>query len=424
MADSDKYSVFYDVNLFLVVGKQGLFPIDHEDIVSFTISHQYDTKTYPLIRLRLYSDLSLLQEMVDDPDNIRIRGSIISNVCITDDTGTPTVVRPTGVFADIDLKVYLEYKNIATSKMDKYSVGLPRSIEDSLNVNNKVPIEIFCYDDRLIHSMRDQAQAVFKGMNLQTVVKAMLDHCNVYNSKIDTFYNKQRFDQILIPNLSIIDAFSFFDTVYGLYPKGGMMYGDIDSTLYISNLSSNNDTKPLPIYVGSYQNDSNQSGLMKTDAGYFMQTAFENVSVLTESDIERVLRAERITAVNVETLESSTTDLPFYQESETQVTNDLLTKQANDNISPTLMLHKSTNPYVATMSAARVNETVTRVDISGAGWDILAIKPTTRFNLIFESPLRGVDMAAKYRPAFANHVLTTVGHGTFTSQTTMTLCKN
>ena len=424
MADSTKYSVFYNVNLFLVVGKLGVFPIDHEDIVSFTVSHQYDTKTYPLIRLRLYSDLSLLQEMVDAPDDIRIRGSIIPNICITDDTGTPTIVKPTGVFADIDLKVYLEYKNIATSKMDKYSVGLPRSIEDTLNVTNKVPIEIFCYDDRLIHSMRDQAQAVFKGMNIPTVIKAMLDHCGVRKTAIDTFHNQQRFDQILIPNLSIIDAFSFFDTVYGLYPKGGMMYGDMDSKLYIANLDSDNGTKPLPIYVGSYQNDSNQSGLLKTNNEYFMQTAFENVSILTESDIEKVLRAERITSVNVETLSSSTVNLPFYTESETQVANDVITKQANDNISPTLMLHKSTNPYVATMSAARVNETVTRVDVSGAGWDILSITPTSRFNLIFESPLRGVDMAAKYRPAFANHILTTVGHGWYTSQTTMTLCKN
>jgi len=432
MPDSEKYSVFYTMELHFVINGKDIVKIDHDDIVSFTISNQYDTMTYPMIRLRLYSDLSVLQALADDPDNIRLRGSIDSMLYEVSDKDSPKPVSAISGGRGIDLKVYMEMKNIASSKMDKYSDGLPRSIDDVLNVTNKVPIEVFLYDDKLIHAMKDQAQAVFKGMTIGTALDAMMDHANIRNKWIDPFHNQTRFDQILIPNLSIIDAVSFFDTVYGLYPKGGMIFGDaLSKGLYICNLDSDVQLSgfPLSIYVNAADNNNDNSGIMPVPTGknplFSLRTSFENVSILTESDIEKVLRAERITSVNVETLDSSTTNLPFYTDSETPVSNTLVTKQANDNISPTLLLHKSTNPYVATMSAARIEETITRIDVSGNGWEVFEmINPTTRFNLVFESPLRGVNMAAKYRISFANHVLTNVGNNMFVASTTMTLCTN
>ena len=213
-----------------------------------------------------------------------------------------------------------------------------------------------------------------------------------------------------------------------------MIFGDaLADRLYIWNLDSDYQFSrfhQISIYVNAADNNNDNSGIMmnptRTGNPFLsLRTSFENVSILTESDIEKVLRAERITSVNVETLDSSTTDLPFYTDSETSVSNTLVTKQANDNISPTLLLHKSTNPYVATMSAARIEEKVTRIDVSGTGWDVFeTMNPMTRFNLVFESPLRGVNMAAKYRISFANHVLTNVGSNMFVASTTMTLCTN
>ena len=204
MADSEKYSVFYTMELYFVINGKDIVKIDHDDIVSFTISNQYDTMTYPMIRLRLYSDLSVLQALADDPDNIRIRGTIDNMLYEVSDKDSPKPVLGVSEGLSVDLKVYMEMKNIASSKMDKYSDGLPRSIDDLLNVTNKVPIEVFLYDDKLIHAMKDQAQAVFKGMTIGTALDAMMDHANIRNEWIAPFHNQTRFDQILIPNLSLI----------------------------------------------------------------------------------------------------------------------------------------------------------------------------------------------------------------------------
>lgn len=424
MVDQNKYSVLYTVNLRFVINGVENIAISSGDIVSISIMNQFDTATYPMFRLRLFSDLSILQSLTDNPDNIELRGSFDGGVYRMGGTNNeePVLVYPTQSI-QIALKAYIEFKNTPTSKMDQYVNGLPRTITDELNVNNKVPIEIFGYDDKLIHRMRDQAQAVFKDMTIESVIKAMLSHCNIQKMQLDPIINQKRFDQILIPNLSMIDAFSFFDVTYGLYPKGGMIYGGLDK-LYLCDLSSSNHTTPLPIYVHSYQSNSDMSGMMNTQIGYFMQTEFANVSILSESDIERVLNAERIHSVNVNSLDDSVVELQFYKDSSESVHNGLITTVTSDNISPTLLLHKSSNPYVATMTAARINEKITRIDVSGVGFDISVMKPNTRYNLIFESPIRGLNMADAYRASYLNHVLTTVGTNRFIAQSTMTLCRN
>ena len=51
-----------------------------------------------------------------------------------------------------NLKGYIENKNIPTSKFDQYEFGIKKTSD--LNTNVKVPIEIYCYNDNLVHLMK------------------------------------------------------------------------------------------------------------------------------------------------------------------------------------------------------------------------------------------------------------------------------
>ena len=423
MADTNKYSVMYRLNLRFVINQQDVIQISAGDIVSVSINNRYDDKTYPMFRLRLYSDLSVLQSLTDNPDGIELRGSFDGGIYrMVENTKTPILVKPTQSI-QISMKGYIEYKNTPTSKMDQYANGLPITIDNALYANNKVPIEIYCYDEHTVHHMKDQSQAVYHDMTIPSIINAMLNRCNIQKKQVDPIQNQIKFNQVLVPNLSMLDALSFFDLIYGLYPKGGMVFGGLDK-LYICDLASSNGTVPLPIYVHSYKNNSDMSGMMYAGNDYFMQTEFASVSILSESDIERVLQSERIVSVNVNTLEQSEVDLPFYNESKKQIDQNLITEDAIGNISPQLLLHKTTNPYYASMAAARINEKITKVDVSGVGFDIAKITPNTRYNLIFASPIRGMNMADCYRASYVTHVLVPSGNDMFTAETTMTLCRN
>lgn len=420
MNNEQSYSVFYRMDIRLIVNKSEVIEISPSDIVSLTIMSQYDTATYPMIRLRLYADITMLQDIVEYPDKLELRGALDGGVYRIEPNASPVQVSPVPSI-QMSYKVYIEYKNTPTSKMDQYVNGLPRTTTGDLNINNKVPIELFCYDDTLIHRMNDKPPAVYKDMNVPTVIESMFSRCKIYGCHIDTIQNQKRYKQILVPNLTMIDALSFFDVVYGLYPKGGMLFGDLDG-LYLSNLASDNGTVPIPIYVKSYKNSSDSSGLMKTAQGYFMQTEFSEVSILSESDIERVLMSETLVSENVITFKTEKASFTEWYRHDSK--NGLITEEMVNSITPFLILHKNPSDYVASMSVARVNEKITRIDISGAGFDVSKFKPTSRFNLIFESPIRGMNAAYTYRPSFVCHVISPTSQELFSATTTMSLCRN
>jgi hypothetical protein len=162
---------------------------------------------------------------------------------------------------------------------------------------------------------------------------------------------------------------------------------------------------------------------MKTGQGYFMQTEFSSVSVLSESDIEKVLTSETLIATNVNSLSINREDLPALKD-DMKTHRGLVTASFINTISPAIILHKEPNDYVASMTAARINEKITRIDVSGCGFDITNFKPNSRYNLIFESPIRGVNMADAYRASFVCHTITPSSNELFSASTTMSLCTN
>ena len=87
-------------------------------------------------------------------------------------------------------------------------------------------------------------------------------------------------------------------------------------------------------------------------------------------------------------------------------------------------LHKSKSKYISQINAARITERVTRVDLSGVGFDVFRINPRSRFNLIFESPIRGMSINQRYRASSIVHTFSNQSSDYFIAQTTMHLCSN
>ena len=401
------------------------------DIVSVSIIHNYDIAMYPIIRIRLYSDLSTMQGLVDDPDHIYVNMTFSGNVCNLnyqneDSSGTVQIIDGANNY-DFRLKAYIENKNTLTSMMDQYDHGLKK--DSDLNTNNKVPITIFAYDADMINSLKQKSTSIYKNMSITTIIEDMTKNA-AYKLSMDNTQNQSKFTQILLPNISIKDSITFFEKKYGLYKKGGNMYGE-KSTLYIVDTDVNNGTTPIPIYVESYKNSSDMSGLKKystSNPKYIFNTKAQNVSVLTESDIEKVLNSSTIADVNVNTWDTHEETLAkIYTESDEEAIRRInaiknISKVAK--ISTPDTLHKSYSPFISSTNAARLTERVTRVDLSGTGFDVFRIDPRSRFNLIFESPIRGMSINQLYRLSSTVHTFSNLSSDFFVAQTTMSLCSN
>lgn len=414
-----QYAVLYRVNLSLCIHLENVLNINTSDIVSISLIHNYDAATYPIIRIRLYSDIRIIEQITMYPDEIQVLLNMDANTYqINDkDKSSPKLVAPASNIS-LSMKGYIENKNTPVSFADQYTNGLPK--ETNLNTNIKVPIEIYCYNQDLIHHMKYKPQSIYKDISIQGVIEDILKRHGIYRFKMDSPHNQNKYNQILIPNLDILKTISFLNEKYGLYQKGGQIYGDIDQ-LYICNTDVNyfdTNQQPLTIYV-TKQSDTNTAGMVKLSTNqYGMATMAQNVSLISETEIERVLNAEQITTINFTTLKIGHAELKkLYGESTFQ-------SNQKEKINVPDIPHHNISDYVASSHEARLNESITKIDVSGFGFDVGKMKVNRRYGFVFESPIRGLNVNQFYRSTFANHVFTNLTGELFYAQTTMNLVSN
>ena len=160
----------------------------------------------------------------------------------------------------------------------------------------------------------------------------------------------------------------------------------------------------------------NKGATMGMDAIQFVEKK------VGDENFRKVLNAEYLESVNINTLKVSFHKI--FNDLQTTLFNIKNDIRGETYISPDYILHKYLSEYVSETVIARLNEQVTRIDVSGVGFDVEYFNPMSRFNLIFESPIRGINMADKYRPIFINNVFNSIGNDLFIASTTMRLCKN
>lgn len=411
----DVYVTMYTPSLNLLVNNETI-NLSNSEIVSISFIHNYDTASYPIIRLRIYADLTKIQQICENPDSILVRGCLNGGIYkMNQNTENESTLVKAVKSINISLKAYIEMKNIPSSTYDQYEDGKKK--ESDLNVNIKSPLELYCYNEQLVHYMKKRANSIYKDTSIGTVLHDILQQANVYNAEIDPITNPKKYNQVLIPNMNIIQSISFIDYYYGLYKKGGMMYGDLDK-LYIANTDVYNGTTPIPIYVESYKNNNDSSGMTRINNDYQFYIMAPNVSIRSESDIERVLHGPKLAAINL--MDMNDIDIVEL----TNLFEEIKSLSLSENIEVPNLLHKTQNKYIGTSYVARLDERITKVDVSGTGFDIMRITPKTRFNLIFASPIRGIKIDKQYRATFVCHVLSSTDSGKFIAQTTMNLCTN
>lgn len=413
MADN-QYSVLYRVSLVLNVNGT-THTIPTSNIISISILNNYDTMTFPICRFKLECDLNLIQTILDYPDSISILCNLDANIYRMTDNADKLDVVNGAKNISLSLKGYVENKNTPTNVMDQYDDGVLRT--DDLYVNNKIPFEIYGYHDTFIYGLKRLSESVYHNIAIQNVIEDMLQRQNINSTSIQVIEQQRMFDQVLIPNLNIIQAIAYFDQYYGLYSTGGMLYGDLDNRLYLTSSSTSvTNHNMVGIRVEDYKSNSDMGGLKEYSGGnYMMHVVSANVSVLTESDIARVMNADAINAVNINDEEVQSESLKvLYQQSSTTNGIEQIPK----------ILHKHVNPFVASMNAARVKEKITQVDLSCNGTDVGNLFVDTRINLIFNTAIRGRNMSGMYRMCYANHILTQMNGELFVATSTFRLCKN
>ena len=410
----DKYTSLYEFNISIYNNIEDTMILSNDDVVSLSIINDYDHAFFPIIRLRLYIDLTKLAYINEDPNNLII--SMAPTLSLNKINETETGVTYTnvmglgGCFGYDVLYGYIETKNNPYSKYDNYQMGEKR--DDSLNTNNKVPLTIYCYDKNLIRATKQHVNAIYKNTSLYAVVSEMFLQCGINDVKIEPFDNNELYDQILIPNMSLIDAITYLDTYYGLYENGASLYSTAFGHMTLSrpvletSLASGGHT----VRVSSYKSGNSFSGIVDPFNSLSYQTPDTSVVIKSQTDLEQTVNSQVFASMNVEDFKAVSTYLD-----ETFKDTDMT------NIETPYIIHKTKNQFIPSMYKARVNERNTRIDLSLNGYVLTNFTPSP-FSFVFYNPIRGIDINRIYRPMYATHTLTNIGSGLFDIQSTFQLC--
>ena len=142
MSTTDKFVTLYKPNISLVLPNDTI-SVSNSEIVSVAFIHNYDTMTYPIIRIRLYSDISVIQTLCESPNDIEVRGSFTGMIYkMNDEKKSPVPVSPVNEIS-FKLKGYIENKNIPTSKFDQYEFGIKKTTDKILIFVGSLPISPF-----------------------------------------------------------------------------------------------------------------------------------------------------------------------------------------------------------------------------------------------------------------------------------------
>lgn len=385
------------------------------DIVSVAYMCNYDTLTHPIIRVRLYTDLTNIQALCDDPDNINVKLSFDGNMYKLNNSSQTMTPVSKATSISFQLKGYIENKNIPSSKYNQYKDGIRQT--DQLTSGNKFPFEVYCYNAPVINKTKSTVPSIYKNMSILTSIEQMLASLDITDIpyKITNPDNQTKYSQILIPNLDFMDALTFIDRYYGIYKKGTQVFFDLDA-LYIvpsdvDKISIYQTKFTEPILISSASSNTDLVGYAKENDTYKIAVMDRNVSVLTETDIEKVINGSFVSDLNYKTGLVSSAEL----DKKLQNTNKIIIPH---------VLHPYQNEYVSDMYAAMINERITRVDLSTSGVDVFSLKINTHYNLIFQTPIRGFDIDRKYRALYATHVFSNLDSDLFQATSTFKLCSN
>lgn len=411
----DRYHILYAVGAAITAGESTI-NIEPADIVSVSFMCQYDKYTYPIIRLRIYTDIENVLQITDNSEDIMVSLSLDGakyKINTTDDGIQEIKLAGSGDSISLSMNAYIEMKNNQTSQYNLYDQGLKRS--NDMNNQMKVPFELFLYNRNVVHSLRKKVPSIYKDMSLSTVIDTISSNCGV-KIVYQGFDNGTKYDQVLIPNLNVLDALSFLDRKYGFYKKGAGVYVYND-TLYLYPLDVEAFMETRGNILVEDIDTVNDAGGMNVDSLFC--TAAQNVSVKTVSDIDQVMNSEQIATVNLNTLNVDVGELKkLFRDTRKNKYTEYITTPDN--------LYKNVSAFNASALVARIEEGITSIDISGTGWpySMFGANGLVRYTLGFDTPIRGLNMNDIYRPVFANYVLSNTGNTLFTPQITLRLCTN
>ncbi len=260
--------------------------------------------------------------------------------------------------------------------------------------NNRLSFYLF---KSSIAGTKTNVNKVLSNVNVSDAVAYLMTVAKIKNVLMAQPDNTKKYDEFLIPPLSVLKALAFIDTYYGLYKTGSIIYFGIDYTYIIPyngkcDVNTKREVTQTNIVVPKSSNtdyaDKMGSINKYKDESNYIIADYKTISIKNASISNNYINANSIQVID------------SYDESST--TNRSTAKTKNDDFVK-IFENKTENSFIGEMYAAQSNAKSDIVSLRLQDYDISMITPNKQFKVIFEDSVYRKKYSGNYILAGLSH---------------------
>lgn len=383
----------------IIIPNENPLNIPKERLTQIDIENLYEENYFPFFHIKLVLDAEDYYKIQQHKNECKINLRI--DKFYTDDTRHETSLDRIFINDSFDLILDSNTEDLLNSlKQDESKAdykNMKTKNSDQLSAKNNNAIDFYLFKSS-INGTKTNVNKVLTNVNISDAIAYVLGNGGFKNVLMGQPDNTKIYKEFLIPPLSILKTLAFFDTYYGIYKTGSMIWFDFNYT-YIIPYSGKcvayaaNELQNTSIIVPKSTNYDHSGSLgtlnkpNNTDT-HFIVADYQTLTISNKSISNDFLKTNTMQTVD--------------SYSETTTTTKSTAKSKNTNFVQ-IFSNKTENSFISDMYAAQSNANSDVVSIRLNDYDIAAISPNKRFQLIFED--------SKYTKKYnGNYILAGITH--------------
>lgn len=371
-----RYHVVY---INLIIPGEEVIDIPRERLTSMRIVDDFMNNYFPLLNISLALESELYYKILKNKNDCKINIRI-DKLFIGLDSSEQSRMYP---FLNDSFKLILDEntEDLNRSEKENQAITNYQSNEDTFkdalsSIDNNISFYLFKSD--VIQNTKQIVNNVFSDVTITDVVTYYLTKAKITNALMAPLDNVTRFDELLVPPVSILKSLTYLDNYFGFYRRGSFIYfgldytfiipfsgkckafvsGEIQNTVIIIPKSTSTHTTELGILNKRYDRNNR-----------YIIGDYRTISISNDSITNNYVNANEILVID------------SYEGTQFESKSDATTDSQNFK---KIYENRTENLFIGITYSAQTSSLSKVISVRCSDYDIEAVKPNKHFQFIFE----------------------------------------
>lgn len=385
--------------------------IPTERFNSLEIEHDYLGNLYPIVKIQLVLSSDTYYRIQTNKNSLKFYLRIDKYYYFEDkmakaDLSTKSASKP---WINDTFEIILDNntENMGSAQKREEAIKDYTKLQnDNSDDIDKLDNGVTLYLYKAINELKTNVNKLFTKINVTDAVCWLLTQAGIKNVIMQQPDNVTKYEEFLIPPMSISKALYFIDTYYGLYKLGTLFYSDLDYFYIIpfdaskrkAFLTGESTNTNIVIPTSGAKEHSSEVGVLKkgnSDKDNYIIAEAGSMQISNSSISQDLISG------------SDATSIDSFEGSNTTANSGATTKTTT--ATEKVIQNETINSFFTTMNTAISKSLSTEVSFKTGDIDLSMISINKIYNIMFEDPSYTKKYNGKYLITKATHTLNKEG---------------